>query len=814
MATKGKGKKAIKKTITTFAIDDSENQDWFSCRENTNIDIVGNVHASAWKDTIKDYQESKVIYQTDKFKMVPATIAGMNTIELTKYQRTTVYTMREIEKRRWLNLRSGIEKIRLYYTMARLTEMVGAGKTIEFIALILLSKYPTITPEARAYNAIDRPEKYYGRTSIIKIKYKPEHILKPTLVFVGAAVLEQWADAIATLTDLRYFVVRDKKDFQLLIDKISSLDINKYDVVIVKNGHINSNINWPENIIVMEKNKITSPYVYNALSNINGYTWARLILDDMDTIGMPYNASLIPSLFTWVASSTNNMRNMNKIHYHQFANADDSLRCSTYGYWRFLRDQTLGTILNVTSSESYIKTHNNLAPPMFFVYIFEHLNDSIIGMIGDIDGETAREIQELLNNDDFAGASARAGVVANSVADIFKYLLGKQFEMYKKAESVLAFISVIPEDHRERQPIKDNPNKEDKYYSKERLMSLEMPEYNYPNLKTIIKTVKEEQTKIFEECGKAVERVKDNIRYGMCPICFESLSKPGTELYILSCCGAVNCATCAMAVLKMADGKSRTNIKLQSDCTRCRKKVTFDSLIPISGKIDTSKIAETYALTLEEITKEPAVEQPVEDADPDTDVEDNSSQPDLDENGQPKPLTKVKAIIRIIEGKDVEVACEQVDCKVERLMDGYATDLPPPKYRKLLVFSQVRTALEEVRLALVKKNIKYFKLEGSAKELSIIARKYNTYEGNAVMLILSEKLCAGLNLQPTSHIIMYGFIPNLDILAQALGRGQRLGRKSVLKIIFLAYKNEYNMMKERIGLVKKRDITSTNVDKL
>ncbi len=812
-----------------------EESDWFAKREGTELSVVGAVAASRWKETIHDYQMEKVIYQNESFKMVPASLRGLDTITLTPYQRTTVYTMCELEQRRWLKLRVGDDNVHLYFTMGRVTEMVGAGKTMEFIGLHLRQKYPKITDEARAYNAHVRPEKYCGRTSIVQIRYEPARIIKSTLVFVGAAVLEQWVDTIATLTDLRYFVCRDKKDFHMLIDKIMSGGVNKYDFVIAKNGHITGTISWPEGMTVMDKNKISSPYMYNALSGIYGYTWARLIMDDMDTIGMPYNASSIPALFTWIASSTNNMRSMNKTHNSQFASVDDILRCSTYGYWRYLRNQTLGSILNVTSSETYIKKNNGLAPPMFFVYIFENEHDTMIGLIGNIDDGLAREIQELLNNDDFGAASARAGIQSNSVADIFSSLLGKKYADYIKAEKMLAFLETIPEDHRERLPIKQNPDKKDKYFTKERLFTFETPEYNYPNLKSLLATVREEQQKIFDENGKAVDRVKDNIRHGTCPICKIGLDGEDIEIFILTCCGAVNCAACAIEVLGIGKvGKQNTGYHygppkkgtLSSTCTKCRRDINIKNLIYVGKNIRKTNISEKFALTLEEIEHDEARGDVDEDEDEDEDEKkhdedededdgeddgDAESEPEVDADGKPIRITKVKAIVKICSGFRVKLPCEEVECKVERLMDGFSQTLPPPEYRKVLVFSQVRTALAEVAVALKKKKIKFWRLQGSAKDLSTIARKYNTYAGNAVLLILSEKLCAGLNLQPTSHIVMYGFIPNLDILAQALGRGQRLGRKSILKIIFLAYQNEYSLMKDRIGLIKKREVLGNDM---
>jgi hypothetical protein len=774
---------------------------------------MGDISVQNWRDTINDYQNEVTIAQDGTFKMVDEIIPGLDSIKLTPYQRTTVYTMREMENRRWINLRANDRNVRLYYHASRVKEKVGAGKTIEFLALCMLQKYPTITPEIRSYDCVARPEKYVGRTSIITIRYDEENILKPTLIFVGAAVLEQWADTIATLTNEKYFVVRTKADMQLLVNKISDRSINKYRFVLIKNGKITRGIEWPDNIIVTNRNKIQSPSMYNILSNIVGVTWVRIIMDDLDTVGMPYNGSMIPSIYLWVGHSTNNMRSRNTVHNHQFMRALDVVKYGTYGYFRILRNQTLNAILSVNSADKFIHDNNGLCPPSFFVYIFENPNDGLIGMIGLLSDESSLQIQEMLNNDSFDKAAATAGIASTSVASIFQALLGRKYLDYKNAEKILAFLETIPEDPKERLPMKQNPDPRDKYFSKERLLNFEFPEYNYPNLKSLIAATTQEYQTIFDEAGKAVNRVRDNIRFGICPVCAMDLSAPGIEIFILTCCGAVNCPRCARDVLELGK-KNIGGEALTSTCTRCRRKIGFKNLIYVGKDIKKADIAEKYALTLEEIDQEEKEAAKKKDNEPEEILEENDEveienedeveeveeeeKEELDENGKPKPLTKIKAIVNLCLGKPVNVPQEEVKCKIDGLMGGSAKSLPKPKYRKVLIFANIHSAFIEMAKALKKSKVKFWILQGNSNELSKIARAYNTYEGNAAMIVFSEKVCAGLNLQPTTHLVTYAFIRNLDRLSQAIGRAQRMGRMNELQVIFFAYKNEYESMKNLI----------------
>ena len=60
------------------------------------------------------------------------------------------------------------------------------------------------------------------------------------------------------------------------------------------------------------------------------------------------------------------------------------------------------------------------------------------------------------------------------------------------------------------------------------------------------------------------------------------------------------------------------------------------------------------------------------------------------------------------------------------------------------------------------------------------------------MLLLNAKYCgAGLNLQCTDEIIIFHRMCK-DLENQVIGRAQRIGRDSRLKVNYLCYDNEYN----------------------
>lgn len=763
---------------------------WLTIREGSTIEIKGDINHKHWLQEMTKYQSQVVIQQDETFNKVPAVVPGFHTIKLTEYQQSTVQTMITLERKRWINLRSKRGEIALYYSAARVSEMVGSGKTIEILALICLQKHPIIAPDIRSFSTIDRPEKYVGRANLVKVKYNVNNILKPTLICVGASVVEQWLDAIKTFTDLHCLVVHKKTDFENLMTIMENGSVNAYDIVIVKNGHVGNGFCWPENMNIMKKNMIKNPWTMNVLSNYTKKPWVRVVLDDADTLGMPYNVTPIPCKFLWIVSSTNNSKQRAMSHNHQYHNAADLLACHPYGYWRILHNQTINAMLNVTSSDQFIMQRNGLANPKFGIVRFQNIHDKMIGLLGVIDDGTAREVQEMLNNDAFHDAAQKIGIASHSVADIFQSLLGAQYKKYKEAETILAFIETIPEDPKKRKPMKHNPD-EDDTFTKSRLLKFEMPKYNYPNLKGLIEETKSAYTVVYNECGKAVERVKDNIKHGQCPVCRCNLAVKNVEVFILKCCDSVYCAGCAIDILGLA---KKGAVNMESLCRKCRQKISITNLIYVGTDIDKLDIADKYALVMEEAGE---LSDDEKSDDGKSDSTDNDKENDKeDENGE---YTKVRAIVDFCRGRELKDV-EPVDMEVPKLMKGFAKNLPDPKYRKVLVYAFMPSACSEIEKKFNEYDIKYWKLSGDVHKLSKTARKFNKYEGDCVLLIQSEQHYAGLNLQTASHGILYGVPQNVSILTQFLGRGQRIGRTTQFKVMFMVYQNECDYLTLKFGM--------------
>jgi hypothetical protein len=259
-----------------------------------------------------------------------------------------------------------------------LSEPVGSGKTIDILALIISQKFPKACPDVGIIDFADSGKS--SMVSVVRKKYK--NILFPTIIFAGVSVVDQWVQAIKEFTSLRYFAVYQVRDLQILIEMMSSKKINNYDVVIVKNGKVTRPIKFPEFIKVEIKNRNSTPYIYNVIANIRNFCWARVVIDDFDTIKLPNNAGLVSGLFTWYISSTKKYMTTRKNMNIQFRTTEDMLMYANFSCGKIMDNQILFNCLNIRNKPGFIESTNNLPSPKFFVYVFKNPNDRYMGLLG------------------------------------------------------------------------------------------------------------------------------------------------------------------------------------------------------------------------------------------------------------------------------------------------------------------------------------------------------------------------------------------------------------------------------------------------
>lgn len=655
------------------------------------------------------------------------------------HQQTVVKAMCDIEKNRVL--RNGDKTTHINACI--LSEPVGSGKTIDILSVILIQKIPSVKPDINIFK--DRSN--IINVNIIRTKYSK--ILKPTIIFVGGNVLNQWIQSIKDFTNLKLFVVKNVIHLQTLIDRMDDRSINMYDIVLVKNGKVTRCIKFPPGVHVERKNKYYSTYhIINIIENMRTFCWARVVLDDYDICNIPRTYGSVNGLFTWYISSTNKQR------------STTVQRCniSTTSEMLLIKKSVINrrTKFNIRNTKQFIAETNTLPSINFYKYEFENPNDQYVGLIQLFCSDESSEISEMLNNDAINTASERLGIKTTDVSTIFQHMLGKQYTNYITSTEILQFIEYEKSCESQRLPMKLNENKEDTYNTSH-IKAKRHIEYKYPGVNVLLDNSQIIYKKLNETSGAAIERVKSNIRNGECPICVTELNDCDEDVFILKCCGVAICGSCCVGTIIA---------KKVRVCINCRRSVNIKTnLIYLSQSFDLSKIVDDE-LEYTEVSPE--------------------------EVKTPEKRTKIDALVDIINDvKPIEQQC--IDVNIGNLMKG-TNKLPPAKITKVLIFANYDESLDNITTILKEKKITFWRLMGTPNEITSIVNSYKECKHTCALLVNSIKYCAGLNLQFSSDLVFMHKIIDTNIETQVIGRGQRLGRTSPLNVHYLLYNNEYTQM--------------------
>jgi hypothetical protein len=111
------------------------------------------------------------------------------------------------------------------------------------------------------------------------------------------------------------------------------------------------------------------------------------------------------------------------------------------------------------------------------------------------------------------------------------------------------------------------------------------------------------------------------------------------------------------------------------------------------------------------------------------------------------------------------------------------------KKSKVIIFSDYSHVFHYIIDICNKYDIKYVDLDkGNIKDIDNVVNEYKY--GNAQILLSNSTLFGcGMNFENSSHILFVHKMES-EIEQQVIGRAQRMGRKSVLEIIYLQYENE------------------------
>lgn len=721
-------------------------------------------------------------------------IKGLN-INLYPHQATIVHAMRVLETKRNISINKNIKQV---HDGAILREPVGSGKTFEILGVILAGD-----PKPKKEISICVTD----QNMMYPVRIRKPNYIDATLIYVGRAVFNQWLLAITKFTNLKVFPVMNVFDFKKFLIELADNNINQYDIVLVKNGNLTTNFKYPNSLNILKSDEYEhqkSISLIQVFSNIVDHTWKRVVYDDYDTIKFPMHAFPTTGLFSWIVSSTKglckNVRNF--INFNEYSNKSliylplakfVSIPFSEKNSKKIIKAGVDNKYItyDISCTKNYIKNVCKIPFMKIHIVNIKNSNNIFINALGAINNEKMARFSEMLNGDAIETAAKELGIMADSVGDIFNKILGDKYKKYKHSCDLLEFIEFNKEDDivEQRKPMSEMPpikyeiiddeevEIEDdvhRTYTKRKLINFIPIDYQYPRIDILLDTTEDEYKEINAQLSNEIDRVKERIAEGECPICCKNLSEGG--ITINNCCKYILCYSCSTKMQKFKKRVIKNKTILHGICPNCRRNVNYNNMIIINKNISIDDIKDGYI--------------------DDDDEEEDKNYDIYEENKLKTPIkrTKITTIFDILNQNEIKEDV-RVDMKFGNMMRGMI-HMPEVKTRKLLVFANYDETLKKVMKESKNRDIMHWKLEGTINQINKTINLFNESKESCILFINSINHCSGLNLQKATDLVYIHHIINKAIETQVIGRGQRINRNSPLNVWYILYESEYKTMKK------------------
>lgn len=631
-------------------------------------------------------------------------------------------------------------------------------------------------------------EHQYNYTSN-EVYRKIKTIFPCSMICVGNTVLLQWEEKIKEYTSLTFYTIKDVKTLREFIANFKSI-MSTYDIILIRNGMVSGEIYLHDEDPTNAKQIRPILSIVSKFMNRESITCQWGIYDDYDTNICGDNMKEINSLFKLYISAT---LNLPKHKTKKFSSYRDNLSTHKTAEDHILYESIVSieetakdpllVHFNVKSEENYIKESNNL--PIYHIYrcTYKNPSDTYMSLLGAMGTDDAKNIMEALNGDAIQTAALSLGVTAEPDAgSIFQKVLEKEWEKYETAcytlstlEKVRNFISTLPKEY--------DAKGTEKSYSldgldrirrkiiksirqKNTLYSQHIPYYS-DRLHNLLDEMESINLEIKKQVGEIINRVKENIKMGDCPVC----CCPFEDIIITKCCNLTICGACLKGSFWVRIGN---NNNITGKCANCKKDLNMSKdIVYVTHGMDLKSLA---VYNPDEVKpEEPAILLTPQTIAP------------IDKN------PKLQALYEIIYGRTPE-NCSKLDYNISNLMPGIR-DVPcVSKVRKVLLFAGFNETLLLVRDFCNKHKIQTFLLQGTYSQMYNILDQFKNCEVTSVLLVNSNQNCSGMDIQYATDLVFFHKICNTHIEGQVAGRMQRVGRTENFNIYYLLYNNEIALM--------------------
>lgn len=806
----------------------------------------------AWIDVPREYRLDPLT----EYVNVTNVNAAMNRVKAPKdfsitllpHQELTVSAMIDLERKRtvsfWkLDSNGQFVQGRMETSAGVLREELGSGKTYEILSLIMLNPdvrkikeiggLPTSDTWRQREHTLRHRELFaytHGRTET-RIMYTKFYA--STLIFVAKSVINQWYEAITQHTNLRTFVIADvhaMHEFYKMAfhPTLASAEIQDYDIILVKNGDISGKFDKPElkGTILEDMKKKPIITVFSEL--FRDSMWKRIVLDDFDTLGVPGNAKIIPSLFTWFVSATKKNVTTEPKKRDTWYDLEEILDHYRPTYLDVRYNAELFTFGSIANSPEDSRRSAGASVVNFHVFKFVNPNEQVVGALNAMATEDAVNFAEMLNADAVNTAAKKANIKSNKPVDVFKKVLDDKWDSYIHNGKVIVYADEMGA-YVLGLPVPDEDNKSHKISGtglEDVRKNVEAPGPRADFVRVVklqeevtsskVHEVKAKASRDRETASKAIERVKNNLREGSCPITCIPLSE-AAGIVIMNCCGmtmSVEAAQMGMSLKKTGHGD------LKGVCANCRAVVSQKNIVLIDRTMGIENLIAHEVTDAPQKVEKPAITAAVAaDAKPAAEavpvaLADAAALAKRQRTGASAPEdleTKDKynclaAILSKILTEVKQTYAEQIvtgiDIQLQGLMQGeFDKGEAPIGDKKALVFANFPETIDIIRDKLDACGISFSMLHGTHEQIRTMVKMFNLPNEHPnsiqVLLINGAKYAAGLNLQAATDLVFMHVVADNALESQIAGRAARIGRKYNLNIHFIGYENEIRVLREK-----------------
>jgi hypothetical protein len=743
-------------------------------------------------------------------------------LTLLPHQKAVVKAMYDIENKRYVNVKlqeyAGDQgtKFIIETCAAILSDKPGSGKTYDILGLLCVSPVPkpvcdiSSYPPTKGINVTTgryNDARYYPNFSVTEVRRKYTKNLPLNLIFVSKSVIYQWEEAIRN-TNLKFLTIKNVFDLvefcNMFFRPTKTKNINtlkNYNIVLIKNSRVTKNFHFPG--LESYTNGATSKSILAIFGSLfKDYCFARVILDDFDILNIPHQAYPPPNKFMWAVSATQKFEKSSCVYPFQNSTMLEDITQYRAPYSSIWKNDALLNIFNVKCVNEFVDTSISLGVVNVIAYKFVNNNEQFVDMLRVMGTDDARHIMEALNGDAIKAASQEVGSSdVLSVSRIFEKVLDKKYKNWKHNHDIEKYITGVSK------YISKLPGYVLDYKLTATILNNFRVNLNRPGpasqIKKEILITNSDITEVLdevnsknkaekEENGRAINRVRDNLKEGECPIMCTPLKD--SQIIILTCCGVAVSQEGAEIGLKLkSDGVNHIGI-----CPNCRANLTRANLLFIDKKMNLDDIVNAN------------IESGRDEFD--TDVAPVKSKkvekeiiPEIAPEPKEKPkekLDKYNCIMQIIGNnqdyqKEIdEVKTLQKNYKIKDILQGTKEKgNAEQKDRKFLVYATHEETIKLITDKLDAKKIKWEMLNGSVSHIHDIVTRYwlpnSDPQSFTVLMLKGPMYCAGLNLQCITDIIFAHKIEDKNVEIQVIGRAARYGRTTDLALHYVLYNNEY-----------------------